>query len=188
MDGRDLIRVFQNSGTIASIHNEEGLFKAITNEKVQILFLMNGDLLTMAKVVNKIHAAGKKVFSHVDFIKGLNPDSTGMKFVSDVIKPDGIISTRGNVIQNAKKYDLMTVQRLFLIDSHALASGVKSIHTSSPDAVEAMPGLIPRVIKELTMQTTIPVISGGLFKTKEEMLLAREAGAMAVSSGNPELW
>lgn len=183
-----MIKVFKNCGTIASIHNDDALKMAISNERVQIIFLMNGDILKMPEIVSQIQAGGKKVFAHVDFIKGLSLDKTGMKYVSEIIKPDGIISTRASTIQYAKKYGLVTVQRLFLIDTNALHSGIKSLKTSMPEAVEAMPGLLPRVIKELTEQTDTPVISGGLFKTKEEMELACQAGAEAVSSGNPDLW
>lgn len=70
----------------------------------------------------------------------------------------------------------------FLIDSHALEKAVQTVNKIKPDAVEAMPGLMPRVIKDLVGMTKVPIVAGGLFKTKDEMNQALQAGAIAVSA------
>ncbi len=63
-----------------------------------------------------------------------------------------------------------------------MGKAIDTVNKNKPDAVEAMPGLMPRVISELNEQLTFPIVAGGLFKTKKEMQLALDAGATAVSA------
>lgn len=104
------------------------------------------------------------------------------------MKPDGIVSTRSNVIALAKKNKLTTIQRLFLLDSHALEHNLSLIDQVKPDYIELLPGLIPSIIKEVHERTGIPIIAGGLIRTKEDIELAFEGGAEAVSTSHAELW
>jgi glycerol uptake operon antiterminator len=153
-----------------------------------VLFLLVGDLFTAEEYVKQALDAGKKVFLHVDFIAGLGGDPVALKFVAERIRPTGIISTKSHVVKNAKKYGLLAIQRIFLIDTSALEQGIHNIRQSEPDAVEIMPGLIPRVIKELAASISLPIIAGGLIKEQSEIQAALQAGASAVSMGNKKLW
>lgn len=45
-----------------------------------------------------------------------------------------------------------------------------------------MPGIIPSVISEISVDVHQPVIAGGLVKTKEEVINALKSGAIAVST------
>lgn len=180
--------MFKSKEVIASIHNENTLRLALELPEIHTLFLMTGDILNLKTMVEQVHQANKRVFIHVDFVHGLSTDAKGIQYMARMIEPDGIISTRGQVIQLANRVELLTVQRLFLIDSNALASGLKSVLASMPDAVEAMPGLMPRVIRELVCSLHVPIVSGGLFKTKSDLCEAFKAGAQAVSTSSPNLW
>ncbi len=62
------------------------------------------------------------------------------------------------------------------------------IAASRPDAIEVLPGVIPKVIEDLTERSDLPIIAGGLISDKEEVMRALEAGSLAVSGGNTELW
>lgn len=57
-----------------------------------------------------------------------------------------------------------------------------------PDYVEILPGLIPRVIGELSRSMNAPIIAGGLIKSKEEVVAALSAGAVAVSTTAEAVW
>ncbi|MBU9711907.1 glycerol-3-phosphate responsive antiterminator [Evansella tamaricis] len=180
--------MFEKNEVISSVHNEEVLRKVLEIEEVRTIFLINGDILRLPSIVKKIRQYDKKLFLHFDTIQGLSTDLKGVNYVAEVLKPDGILSTRGQIIQSAKKFDLLTIQRLFLIDSNALKSGIRSIKNSNPDAVEAMPGLMPRVIEELCSQIDQPVVAGGLVKDATEVKRALSAGAIAVSLSNLNYW
>lgn len=153
-----------------------------------VVFLLIGDLFTVEDYINQVLRAGKKVFLHVDFIAGLSSDPIVMKFIAEQLRPTGIISTKSHFIKLAKKNGLLAIQRLFLIDTSALNHGIHNMGQSEPDAVEIMPGLIPRVITQLKESISIPIIAGGLIQEHSEIETALLAGASAVSMGDKRLW
>ncbi|MFH5187340.1 glycerol-3-phosphate responsive antiterminator [Paenibacillus sp. TAB 01] len=152
------------------------------------VFLLIGDLFTVEEYVSQVLAAGKKVFLHVDFITGLGGDPIVMRFIAERIRPTGIISTKSHFIKHAKKNGLLAIQRIFLIDASALEHGIQNVEQSGPDAVEVMPGLIPKVITVLRDRISLPIIAGGLIQEHSEIATALRAGASAVSMGGRHLW
>lgn len=172
---------------IPAVRTPEDLAEACRSEWPAI-FLLTGDLLTVEHYVGQALRAGKQVFLHVDFIMGLGGDPIVMKYIAEKVRPTGIISTKSHFVKHAKRNGLMAIQRLFLIDTGALQHGIQNIEQSGPDAVEIMPGLIPRVIRELKSRVNVPIIAGGLIRDHSEIHTALEAGAMAVSMGDKRLW
>ena len=101
---------------------------------------------------------------------------------------DGIISTRPTLIRRARHRGLLTVQRAFILDSLSLTSLSGQLEQGKPDFVEILPGIMPRVIAEISARTQVPVIAGGLLRDKADVMAAMRAGAAAVSTSAPSLW
>jgi glycerol uptake operon antiterminator len=175
------------SQVIVSIKTPDDIEKAIKSSS-NIVFLLTGDLLTIHEYIKVLQKAGKKVFLHIDFIDGLSNTKSALKYIAHYLKPVGIITTKSTLIKFAKEYNLLAIQRIFLIDGSAVAKGIEMVKSCKPDAVEVLPGLMPRIIFELTETIETPLIVGGLICSKEEILSALQAGALAVSVGKPELW
>ena len=177
----------KDSRIIPAVRRSEDL-QAACRSSWPVIFLLIGDLFTVGDYVSEAMRAGKKVFLHVDFISGLGSDPITIKYIAERVRPTGIISTKTHFVKHAKKNGMMAIQRLFLIDTSALEHGVQNISQSEPDAVEIMPGLIPRVIAELQERCAVPIIAGGLIKEHNEVEMALKAGASAVSMGSKHLW
>lgn len=175
------------SQVIASIKNEEDIEKSI-NCHSNIVFLLTGNLLNMTDHLEKLKKAKKHIFIHIDFIEGLSNTKSAIKYIAQMWKPTGIITTKNSLIKYAKEENLMTIQRIFLIDKAAIKKGIDLCHHCKPDAIEVLPGLMPNIIDQLTKQVDLPIIAGGLISSKEEILQGLEAGALAISSGDPSLW
>lgn len=175
------------SQMIASVHNEKDLQAAIKSN-ANIVFLLTGDLMTLENYVKQLRDAGKHVFIHLDFIDGLSNSKSALNYVAEYWNPTGIITTRSFIVKNAKEIGLMTIQRIFLLDGNAIKKGIEMVKSSRPDAVEIMPGIIPKIIDKLCLELNYPIIAGGLISDVSEVHEALEAGALAVSSGNPEMW
>ncbi|MEF2246773.1 MULTISPECIES: glycerol-3-phosphate responsive antiterminator [unclassified Paenibacillus] len=173
--------------TIGAVQAEEDLEIAL-NGKVNIIFLLMGSIFNVKSIIDRIKDAGKHAFLHMEFIEGIAADRSGVAYVAQNIRPTGIISTRSNLIRVAKEMDLMTIQRIFLIDRNAVAKGIKVVEQTQPDAVEIMPGVMPRIISEVTNLTPLPIIAGGLIDNQQEIDNALKAGALAVSVGNSKFW
>lgn len=91
-------------------------------------------------------------------------------------------------IRRARHRGLLTVQRAFILDSLSLTSLSGQLEQGKPDFVEILPGIMPRVIAEISARTQVPVIAGGLLRDKADVMAAMRAGAAAVSTSAPSLW
>ncbi|MER2172159.1 MAG: glycerol-3-phosphate responsive antiterminator, partial [Psychrobacillus psychrodurans] len=109
-------------------------------------------------------------------------------FLCNDIRPAGIISTRANMILKAKSKGIISIQRMFLLDTIALEKSYSLIERTQPDYIEILPGVIPQLISEVHTRTGIPVISGGLIRSEEHVRDALNAGSKAVTTSNKELW
>ena len=48
-----------------------------------------------------------------------------------------------------------------------------------------MPGIMPKILRELSSELETPLIAGGLITQKEDVISALNAGALGVSTTNP---
>ncbi|MEA4825121.1 MAG: glycerol-3-phosphate responsive antiterminator, partial [Clostridium sp.] len=138
--------------------------------------------------VQKVKSSGKSIYIHIDLMEGLARDAFAIKHISEKVKPDGIITTKSSMIKIAKEMGIFTIQRLFMIDNLSLNSGINSIHSIRPDAVEIMPGIMPKITKKISSEVRVPVIAGGLIIDKEDVIESLKAGAMGISTSKEEIW
>lgn len=182
---KEFLDALQASPVIAAVKNSEGLQKALGSECTAI-FILYGTVLNVGDIVSRIRDAGKMAFVHVDLIDGLSNRDIAIDFLSEHAKPDGVISTRPNLIRRAKELGLVTVQRFFLIDSLSFENVLRQ--SSNADLLDILPGTMPRVIERLKKQVRQPVIASGLLQDKQDILGALSAGAIAVSTTCEKLW
>lgn len=177
-----------SSPVIAAVKDEEGLEDCLGLEHIQIVFFLFGDLCSIPGLVARVKDAGKIALVHTDRISGLaQSKEIAVDFLRANTRLDGIISTRPNFIRRARELDLFTVLRLFAIDSMALA-GIDKLEAAKPDFLEVLPGVMPKTIRRIVQTARTPLLAGGLITDKEDVLSALAAGAVAVSSTNPEVW
>lgn len=175
------------SQVIASIMEPKYINKAISSS-ANIAFLLTGDLMSIKDHIEELKNANMIVFIHLDFVDGLSNSRRAIEYIAKILKPSGIITTKSNLIIYAKEYNLLTIQRIFLLDHSAVKKGIEMVNSSKPDAIEVLPGLMPRIIDELSKELSLPIIVGGLIDKEPEILDALKAGALAVSVSNPKLW
>ncbi|MEQ6390144.1 glycerol-3-phosphate responsive antiterminator [Bacillaceae bacterium S4-13-58] len=174
-------------GVLPAIKRFKDFDHAMESKSTYVIFLDSrisqiGDLVKVVKEHNK------KALVHVDLVRGLKADEYGMEFLLHEAKVDGVISTRTNVITVAKKHKILAIQRLFLLDSHAMESNLKLIDQIRPDYLEVLPGIAPKIIRDVKRKTSIPIIAGGLIQDETDIQNALNAGAIAVSTSLKKLW
>lgn len=175
------------TGVLPAIRKMKDFDRALKSSHESIVFL-ESRLSQLKGMVNYMKRENKKSLIHFDLIQGLKADEYGMEFLIHEVKPDGILSTRGNIIALAKKHKLFAIQRMFLLDSLALENNLKLIRRSQPDCVEVLPGLMPSITERIQLETNLPVIAGGLITKQEDIKAAYDAGAVAVSTSSKDLW
>lgn len=178
----------ESGPVIAAVKDMEGLERCCKLEEIQVVFILFGDICSIADIVKQVKDAGKIAMVHLDLVTGLSAKEIVADFIRKNTQADGIITTKPALIRRAKELKLFTVLRYFLIDSMALQNIRQLPHTLKPDFIEVLPGVMPTLIKEICQATRIPVIAGGLIRDKESVMAALSAGAVAVSATNKDVW
>lgn len=178
---------FEANPIIAAVKDEQQLETAL-NTDCDIVFLLFGSVCSICSLVERVKAAGKMAFVHLDLTQGLAAKEVSADFVRDYAHADGVISTRPQLVRRARTLGLVTVLRVFLVDSISLDNLHRQIDACEPDLLELMPGLMPKVIRRVCASTGVPVITGGLVSDKEDVMAALSAGAMCVSTTCETLW
>lgn len=136
------------------------------NSKVSFVILMNGRLNELVSLKFKSCNDKKRIILHTDLVKGLSNDKEAVNFIKEHINPVGIVSTKSGMLKAAKKKGLITVQRIFLIDSDSLKNAIASIKENNPNAVEIMPALASSIVRDIKNEIQRPIILGGLVKKR----------------------
>ena len=161
----------------------------IIKSECEVVFLLNGNILTLKKKISLLHKYGKKVFVHLDMIQGLASTPVAVDYIKDELNVDGIITTKTNIVKRAIELNINVIQRFFFIDSISLENAIESLKKVKPQAIEIMPGIIPKVVNKIhKIHADIPIICGGLIDNKEEIINVLSMGAMAISTSNSDLW
>lgn len=181
----NFVEWLQDAPVIAAVKNDEGLEKALSSDCAAIFFLY-GTILNITQLIERAKHNGKLVFVHTDLIEGLTGKDISVDFIAQKTRADGIISTRINLIRHASKLGLITIQRFFLLDSLAFENIRRQ--SSYADAIDILPGTMPRVIERLSHKVHQPIIASGLIIDKQDIMSALSAGALAVSTTSMDLW
>jgi len=181
---RELLEINPIIGAIKG-DNLENIIKS----ECDVVFLLNGDILTLKKKIALLHKYNKKVFVHLDMISGLASSPISVDYIKNELNVDGIITTKTNIVKRAIELNVSVIQRFFFIDSMSLENAIESLRKVKPQAIEIMPGIIPKVIRKINkVYPDMPIICGGLINTKEEIINVLSAGAMAISTSDLKLW
>jgi glycerol uptake operon antiterminator len=172
---------------IPAVRAEKDIEEALESPS-EVIFLLTGTVMNIEEIVYKLKNGKKEVFVHVDLVKGLPLDRCSLEFLREIVGVDGIISTHIHLLKIARKLGMRIIQRVFLVDSGALESGLAQAEDLEPDFLEILPGIVPEFIKEITKRYSGDIIAGGLIRKKEQVFAALEAGAKAISTSCKDLW
>lgn len=182
-----ILDMFAQSPIVAAVKSDELLDAALSSES-SIVFILYGSILTIADEVSRVKQAGKTAIVHVDLIEGLGRDPVAVDYIERVTRADGIISTKQPLVRRAHEVGFIAGQRTFIVDSMALENTKSQLKSFRPDFLEVMPGLLTDIIGELRQGSDVPLVAGGLIRTKQEILKALRGGSCAISTTKRELW
>lgn len=172
---------------VASVKDPEALDAVLASDR-EVVFLLHGSVLDVADTVERCKAAGKTVLVDVDLLDGFAARDVVVTWLATHTRADGVLSTKTNLVRAAKRAGLVAVQRFFLVDSFSYHQLPRVVAQSQPDAVEILPGCVPRVLTWLRDDVDVPIIAGGLVCDKADVVAALGAGAVAVASSNRDVW
>lgn len=172
----------------ATIRRVEDLNEAIHHPNIGTIFLLGADINFLPSIIKKTHAANKVLLAHLDLLEGAGKDKAGIHLLARM-GLRGLVTTKPNLVKVAREEGLVVIQRLFILDSESVKTGIKMASAIKPNAVEILPATIPQfVIKEMKDALGIPVLGGGLLRTEEDVRIAFSKGIDAVSTSLRHLW
>lgn len=151
------------------------------------LFLLGGNAGEVLGASKLLSERGFTVFVHVDMMHGITNDGEGIRLLANLGHPAGIITTHPSAVIAAKKAGLLAIQRIFLLDSSSVETGLRNVARTHPDAVEVLPGVLPDQITAVANALDVPLIAGGLITRIDQVTAALKAGALAVSTSSGPL-
>ncbi len=182
-----LLDALRDDPVIASVKDVGALDDVLASDR-GVVFVLFGSVLDVADVVARAKDTGKTVLVDVDLLDGFSSRDVVVTWLAANTRADGVLSTKSNLVRAARRAGLVAVQRFFLVDSFSYHQLPRVVEQARPDAIEILPGCMPRVITWLRSDTDVPVIAGGLVCDKADVMAALGAGAVAVASSNRDVW
>jgi glycerol uptake operon antiterminator len=180
------LRALAQNPVVPAVRGPDSALEAALAGEHPAIFVLGGDIFgVLRRIASQVRRP--QIYVNVDLVGGIASDASGLRFLSRYV--EGIISTHRHVIELAKSSGLITVQRLFAIDSGAVERGLKLIRRAEPRFVEILPGLAYCEIAEQYSEVLdLPVLAGGLLKSPEDISTILQAGAVGVSTSHQGLW
>ncbi len=128
--------ILERNPVIPALQNDDNLKEAIESSS-EIVFLIMANLINVKDIVTELKKAGKLVFVHVDMIEGLSSSNYGVEYLIKIIEPDGIITTKHNMVTFARKNNIAVIQRYFILDSFSFKNTISQylIKIIEPDGI-----------------------------------------------------
>lgn len=182
-----VMNLAQRGSVIPAVRSAED-FQYAVHTSAPGLILLFGDINILAELVAVGQVHKKRLILHLDLFEGIGKDRAGIRFVARM-GVSALITTKPYLAKIAREEGLVVIQRLFLMDSESLRTGIHMLRGFKPDAVELLPAFIPADrVRDITREIGIPVLAGGLIKTQEDVAQAILSGAYAISTSNRSLW
>ncbi len=182
-----LVSALSGHPVIAAARTMDTVTRA-AQSPVAAVFILGGTISNLKDMVTRAHDGNKYAFLHIDLAEGLGRDDAAVEWCVRELRVDGVISTRPSLIRRASELGVITVQRLFVMDSPSFEHGKRLLRATPPEMAEVLPGIAPKAVKQLCAALDKPVIAGGMISEKSEILDALNAGAIAVSVSDERLW
>lgn len=183
-----LSNYIEQGAIVPAPRNEESFKYALKSTKSSTIILLFGTINSFPDLLKQANDHHKKLLVHFDLLDGIGKDNEGLKFLK-TLGVQGIITTKPSIARYALEEGMDVIQRLFLVDSESIKTGIQFLKKHKPLALEILPASIPRhAIEQLKTEIRIPILGGGLVCTPEDVQSGLEKGLYAVSTSEESLW
>jgi len=184
----NVLEYLANGPVIPAARSMEDFKVALSHTVSPSIVLLFGDINILPSLITQAKKHKKHIVLHLDLFNGIAKDKAGIKYLAHS-GIHAIITTKPHLCRFAREEGMIVIQRLFLMDSASLCTGLHLVHNFKPDVIEILPGSVPAsVVQELVEQTGLPILAGGLIRTKEDVDHAIKSGISAVSTSRSDLW
>ena len=183
----ELLRRLREFPCGAAVKSEEQL-QAALESRPGVIFILRANGLEIAPVLRRVHAAGKLAAVHLDLVEGLASDVSGVRWLVRS-GADAIISSHAQTVSTVRAEGVVAIQRVLCLSELAVDLGLAAVARAQPGIVELLPGAILGEIADLVLpRLSVPLLAGGFIRSRADLRASLAAGALAVTTSEPELW
>lgn len=183
-----ILKTIVNGPIIPAVRTIQDFKHAMMHATAPGVIVLFGDINTISSLLEQAKQYKKRLILHLDLLEGIGRDKAGINFLARQ-GVSAVITTKTQIGRMAHEDGMIVIQRLFLMDSEAVRTGINAARTLKPDAIEILPGTVSsNIIKRLVAEVGLPLLAGGLVQTEEEVLTALRNGVYSVSTSKRELW
>lgn len=184
----NLLKLICDGPVIPAVRTSKDFKYALEKTKAPSLILLFGDVVLLPELLSQAQEHKKRLLVHLDLLGGIGKDEAGIRFLARM-GVNGLITTKAHLCKTARDEGMVAIQRLFMMDSEAMRTGINLVRKFKPDAVEVLPASVPAsAVKHLSEETGLPILGGGLVHTQEDVQNAIKNGLCAVSASRNVLW
>lgn len=174
---------------IPSVRSMRYLDKALETQEEWILLSGSVHIGNLKSLVTKCHAAGKKVIVNHETVGGLGADRTAFQLLEKMYKIDCVMGSSGRRIGMAQKTKMKTIQRISLIDSMGLDSGLQSLKEVKADLIELKPSYYAmNFLHRFKEANDGAYIVSGFIDSKEMLNQLHQIGFNGATVSDENLW
>lgn len=187
-NNKNILRLLASGPVIPAPRSVEDFKYALQHHPSPTIILLFGDINVLPGLLQQAKQYNKRILVHFDLLGGIGKDRAAVTFLSR-LGVTGAITTKPALVKYAREEGMIVIQRLFLMDSESIKTGIHLLNNYKPDALEVLPACIPAsVVARLKQETGLPVLGGGLLYSEEDVLHALKNGVSAVSTSRRDLW
>ena len=90
----------ENTPIIPAVKDEESLEACLKSDS-SVIFILFGDICSIADIVERIKEKGKFAMVHMDLIAGLGSKEVSVDYIKKRTRADGIITTKPVLVKRA---------------------------------------------------------------------------------------
>lgn len=184
-----LIKTLGVNPVIPCMDSYEEIFSSYYKD-IKTIFFYDVGIFDLIEIKKKNSSAKKKIILHVDSLKGVSTDEEGAQFIKKYLNINIICSSSPKLINCFKKFEFLTIQSIFVMDTKSTKKGIQLINTGKPHLIDIRPGILFPKAASILMKdfSEIPVICSGFINNKEDLESILKNGAKAITTGKKELW
>jgi len=179
---------FNGFEVIPSIRKLNNLDVALESD-AKVILLTDAHIANLKSLVEMVHSKGKKALVNLELVGGFGKDHVGMKLLQNYYHVDGVMSTDSGKLGMAKRCELFTIQRFFLIDSRSLETTMKILESARVDGAEVLPAVTAMdFYDDLIQAAKIPLLAGGFIRDRKMLNKIKDRGFKGVTVSDKSLW
>ena len=186
---RSLLDISSQCKTIPIVENRVHFTHVLDISQIKATLLRHCNLFELTSLLHNAHRRALSVYVNIDHIDGIHADSAGLRYLAEQLQVTGILSNHPRILSLGKSFGLVTIQRIFAVDSTGLEMALETVDKAYVDLLDVSPALvIPYISPSLTKLLPLPFIASGLISTPQQVKAVLHSGASGVAVSRPELW